>query len=134
MGMPISGQRFEGMAHDRLQHQPAIVGHDAVTRLEEVPVSLLRECLEGLDADDAIDRLVELLPTAQEHLAGTFGVEVVQKPVTERVLVPAQRQAHDVDVVALDGAFHHRTPAAADIQQSHPWPQIQLAERQVDLG
>jgi hypothetical protein len=30
-------------------------------------------------------------------------------------LVLAQRQAHDVDVVFLDGAHHRRAPAAADV-------------------
>ena len=88
--------------------------------LEERLVPRFREGLERLDADDAVDGLVELLPAAQEDLAGTAGVDLVQQLLAEGGLVLAQGQADDVDVVALDRALHHRTPTAADVKQRHP--------------
>ena len=51
-----------------------------------------------------------------------------------RLLVLAQRQTDDVDVVPLEGAVQGGTPAAADVEQCHAWLEAQLAERQVDLG
>ena len=50
------------------------------------------------------------------------------------LLILAQRQADDVDVVVLDGAHHGRAPAAADVQQRHARLEAEFAQRQIDLG
>jgi hypothetical protein len=49
------------------------------------------------------------------------------------LLVLAQRQADDVDVVFLDSALHHRTPPATDVEKRHAGLQFQLVEREIDL-
>ena len=50
------------------------------------------------------------------------------------LLVTAQRQAEDVDVVALQRAVDRGAPAAADVEQRHAGLQSELAEGEVDLG
>ena len=50
------------------------------------------------------------------------------------LLVAAQRQADDVDVVFLQSAVDRGAPAAADVEQSHPRLEAEFAEGQVDLG
>jgi hypothetical protein len=50
------------------------------------------------------------------------------------LLVAAQCQADDVDVVFLQGAVDRGAPAAADVEQSHPRREAEFAEGQVDLG
>ncbi len=50
------------------------------------------------------------------------------------LLIAAQGQPDDVDVVLLDRPAHRGAPAAADVEQRHPGLQAQLAQRQVDLG
>ena len=50
------------------------------------------------------------------------------------VLVLAQRQADDVDVILLECAVQGRAPAAADVEQGHSRLEPELAQRQVDLG
>lgn len=49
------------------------------------------------------------------------------------LLVTAQRQPDDVDVVFLDRPAHRGTPTAADVQQGHSGFQAKFAQRQVDL-
>ena len=67
-------------------------------------------------------RLVRGLSDAGEH-----GLDV-------RLLVLAQSQADDVDVVLLDRPHHRRTPAAADVEQRHAGLEAELAKGEVDLG
>src|ERR1700712_2563094 len=50
------------------------------------------------------------------------------------LLVLAQREADDVDVVVLQRALERRAPAATDVEQGHARLEAQLAKRQVDLG
>ena len=50
------------------------------------------------------------------------------------LLVAAQGQADDVDVVALEGSVDGGAPAAADVEQRHARLEAELAEGQVDLG
>ena len=50
------------------------------------------------------------------------------------LLVAAQRQADDVDVVALHGTAHRGAPAATDVEQRHAGLETELAQGQVDLG
>ena len=50
------------------------------------------------------------------------------------LLVAAQGQADDVDVVALDRALHGGAPAAAHVEQRHAGPEAELAQGQIDLG
>jgi hypothetical protein len=49
-------------------------------------------------------------------------------------LVAAQRDTDDVDVVALNRALQSAAPAAADVEQRHPGLEVQLAQRQIELG
>ena len=58
----------------------------------------------------------------------------VEQMLAVDALVLAQRQADDVDVVVLDRALHDRTPAATDVEQRHSGLQVELAQREVDLG
>ncbi len=135
IGMPISGQRFRGVPpQDRLQHHAAALGQEAVAGLEERRVPLLRERLDRLEADDAVDRLVELLPAAQQHPPRAVGVHAVEKLLDEFGLVLAQGQPDDVHVVLLDRPLHDRAPpAATDVEQRHAGLEIQLAEGEIDL-
>lgn len=50
------------------------------------------------------------------------------------VLVFAERQADDVDVVLLHGVAHGGTPAAADVEQRHSRLEVQLVQRELALG
>ncbi len=59
---------------------------------------------------------------------------VFQQVLDVHRLIGAQRQADHVDVVAAQRPQEGGTPPAADVEQRHPWPQSQLAERQGDLG
>lgn len=102
--------------------------------LEKRRIPLFAERLERLDADNAVDRVVELFPAVQQHLMGTARVEAAEQTPTVGVLILAQGQADDVDVVVLDGAPHRRTPPAADVEQRHARRQIQLGKVQIDLG
>lgn len=106
----------------------------AVGHLEEMVVALVAEVLERADRDDAVDGLVKFLPSLQQHSSGAGGVHLVEHFLDMTGLVLRQRQAHDIDVVFLDGAPHGRAPAAADVQQRHPGFEVQLAQGQVDLG
>lgn len=54
--------------------------------------------------------------------------------MTRLVLVVAEGEADDVDIVFFVGAEHGRTPAAADVEQRHARLQVAFAEREVDLG
>ena len=48
-----------------MQQHDSVVGQRVVGKLEEVVVAFVAEVLEGADADDAVDRLAELLPAVQ---------------------------------------------------------------------
>ena len=89
---------------------------------------------ERPDADDAVNGLVELLPALQPHLLVARAVGFRENLFHMGLLVLAQGQSDDVDVVALDGSHHGRTPAAADIEQRHAGLQAQLAQGEVDFG
>ena len=54
----------------------------------------------GADADDTIDRLVELLPSLQTHFGGALGVEPVQHRRHVLVLISTQDQSDDIHVVS----------------------------------
>jgi hypothetical protein len=49
------------------------------------------------------------------------------------VLVAAQRDADDVDVVALQGEFQRAAPPATGVEQRHAGLEVQLAQREVEL-
>ena len=78
--------------------------------------------------------LVELLPALQQHSLASAGCPTRRSCLDVGLLVAAQRQADDVDVVAFDGAVQSGAPAAADVEQRHARLQAELAEGQVDLG
>ena len=50
-----------------------------------------------------------------------------------RLLVPAQGQTHDVDVVLFHRAHHRGAPAATDVEQLHARPQLKTVKCEVDL-
>ena len=64
------------------------------------------EVLESADRDNAVDGLVEVLPPLEAHLFGAGAVGGGENLFPSLLLVLAQRQADDVDVVLLDGAQH----------------------------
>ena len=117
-----------------MQQHPAVAGQDLVGALKEHRVTLGFERLEGADADDPVHRLVELLPALEPHLNGARGVQLGQPLAGELRLRLTQRDSDDVDVIELHGAFQGSTPAAADIEQCHPGLEVQLAQREVELG
>ena len=61
-------------------------------------------------------------------------VDLIENLLAQGVLVLAQGQPDDVHVVLLDSALHHGGPAAADVEQCHSGLEVQLAQREVDLG
>jgi hypothetical protein len=117
-----------------VQQHDAVIGQRCVGHLEEFVVAVEAEMLERADRDDPVDRLVELLPALQQHALAAWTVRLSENPFDMGLLVLAEGQADDVDVVFLDGPHHRRAPAAADVEQRHPGLQAQLAQRQVDLG
>ena len=120
--------------HDRVQQHHAVGGQRLIGHLEEVVVAVGAEVLERADRHDPVDRLVELLPALQQYPLGAWAVRLVEQLLHVGLLVLAQRQTDDVDVVFLDRPHHGRAPAAADVEQRHPGLQGQLAQRQIDLG
>ena len=67
-----------------------------------------------------------------------FG-QVGQAPFLDRGLRPGrllrgQRHPERPDAVLARGVHHHAAPAAADVEQPHPWLQRELARDQVELG
>ena len=123
-----------GMRQDGVQQHPAISRQQVVGALKEHRVALNLERLEGADTDDAINGLVELLPTLQTHLDRSTGVQLGQALPGELRLLPAQRDADDVHVEFLHGPFHRATPATTDIEQGHPRLKVQLAQGEIELG
>src|SRR5262249_31293175 len=121
------------MADDRMQQHPPIGGQYAMAAIEEGRVTLPPKVLEGTDADDPVRSAVEFLPALQRDLDARdrapidLGTDVL-------ILVAAQGKSDDLDAIALDRAEHCCAPATSDIEQGHPGLQIQLAEREVDLG
>ena len=105
---------------DRVQQHHTVVGQGVVGELEEVVVAVEAEVLQRFDGDDAVHRLVELAPVAQQDPVRAVRVDLIEQLLAVGVLVFGQGQADDVDVVLLDGALHRRTPAAADVEQGHP--------------
>ena len=77
---------------------------------------------------------MELLPALQQHLERAVGVELAEQLVAVGLLVLAQRQADDVDVVLLHRPLQRQAPAAADLEQRHARLEVQLVEVLVDLG
>ena len=63
----------------RLQHHAAIAGQNSVGHVEERSIPRFTERLERLNADYAVDGLIELLPSSQEDLARAVGIDLVQK-------------------------------------------------------
>ena len=131
---PVVAEELLGVRQDGVQQHATAVGQQLVGLVEEQRVPLDLERLEGADADDAVDGLVELLPTVQQHPAGALGVQLVEHLLHMNGLVLGQRETHHVDVVLLDGAPHGGPPAAADIEQRHTRLQPELGQREVDLG
>ena len=120
--------------HDRVQHHHAVGRQRRVGHFEEVVVTVETEVLERADRNDAVNRLVELLPPLQQHSLRAWAVQRGEALLDVGLLVATQRKADGVDVVAFDGAAQSGAPAAADIEQRHPWLQAELSQRQVDLG
>ncbi len=118
-----------------MQQHDAVVGQRLVGHREEVVPAVLAEVLEGTDRHDAVDGLVELLPTLQQHALAPRALVLGEDALDVRLLVLAEGESDDVDVVLLDGPQHRRAPpAAADVEQGHARFEAQLAQRQVDLG
>ena len=109
-------------------------GSAVVGEGEEVVVAVGAEVFEGPDRDDPVDRLVELLPAVEQHPFGAWTRRLIKEPLHVCLLVAAQSQTDDVDVVAFDSADHGGAPATPDVEQRHAWLQTQLAQRQIDLG
>jgi hypothetical protein len=57
------------VGHTALHGHPPVLGHDVERVLEVAVVVLEAEVLERLDGHDPVDRIVEVLPAAQQHLA-----------------------------------------------------------------
>ncbi|CKT24245.1 Uncharacterised protein [Mycobacterium tuberculosis] len=108
-----------GQAGDRVQQQHAIGRQDFVGPGEEVGVTIVAEVLERADRHDAVDGLVELLPSRQQHSPVARGVHLVERLLHMGGLVLRQCQADDVDVILRDRAPHGGAPAATDIEQRH---------------
>ena len=80
-------------------------GRRSIRLLEEILVALEAEVLERLDGQDPVDGLVELLPSAQQYPPGFGRSRLTEQLRAEAgVLISAQRQADDVDIVPLDRA------------------------------
>jgi hypothetical protein len=78
-----------------LDGHPAVVGQDGIALLES-------EVLERLDGQDAVDGFVELFPAAQQYPAASVGLQLIEQLGAGGVLVSAQREADDIDVMLLD--------------------------------
>ena len=85
-----------------LDGHPAVVGQDGIALLEELVVPLESEVLERLDGQDAVDGFVELFPAAQQYPAASVGLQLIEQLGAGGVLVSAQREADDIDVMLLD--------------------------------
>ncbi len=59
---------------------------------------------------------------------------LLEQLVAVRLLVLAQRQADDVDVVLLHRPLQRQTPAAADLEQRHTRLEVEPVEVLVDVG
>ena len=117
----------------RLEQHLAPGGHRLVGDLEEVVVAFQAEVLERLDRNDPVHRLVELLPALQQHSLRARTVRRGEELFDVRLLVPAQGQTHDVDVVLFHRAHHRGAPAATDVEQRHTRPQLKSVKCEVDL-
>ncbi len=97
-------------------------------------VAIAAEVLESPDRHDAVDGLVEPLPALEKDSPVAARVHLVKRALHVGRLIRGQGQPDDIDVVLLDGAPHGGAPPAADVQQHHARLQLQLPEREVDLG
>ena len=132
---PRPVELFVTRLHDRVQqHFAAVGGKRLIGLLEEVVVAVGAEVLERADRHDPVDRLVELLPALQQYPLGAGAVRLGEPLLDVGLLVLAQRQPDDVDVVFLDRPHHGRAPAATDVEQRHAGLEVKLAQRQIDLG
>lgn len=66
------------MRQDGVQQHPAVAGREVVGPFEEQRIALGLEGLEGTDADDPVDRLVELLQPCMRISIDAVGVELGQ--------------------------------------------------------
>ena len=132
--LPRAGQIVGVEADAALDGHPAVVGQDVEAGLEEVVVALEAEVLEGLDRDDPVDRAGGTAPSPPVGHRRCAGVELAQQLGAVRLLVLAQRQADDVDVVLLHRALQRQAPAAADLEQRHARLEVEPVEVLVDVG
>jgi hypothetical protein len=103
-----------------VQQHHTVGGERLVGHLEEVGVAVTSEMLEGADRHDAIHLFVELFPAPQQHALASRGGMLVQTLLHVRLLIAAQRQTDDVDVIALERTNDRGAPPAPDIEQCHP--------------
>ena len=134
IGMPISGQRLSGwpmMVCNNIRPSGGVIRWHI---WKNALVALLRERLRTPRWRGIWSTGSSNSPNRATGSARAVGVHLVEQLLAQRALVAAERQADDVDVVLLDGSAHRRTPAAADVEQRHPRPQIELGQREVDLA
>src|SRR4029450_11761583 len=74
------------------------------------------------------------LPPLEQHPPGPRTVQGRERLFGVVMLILRQSQADDIDVIAFDRPAQGGAPAASDVKQGHSRLQVELAERQVDLG
>ena len=121
------------MGDDRVQQDAPVLGQCGVHLPEELGVGLEAEVFERADHEDAVDLAVEFLPGLEPNLFGAITGQAREKLLDVFVLVLADGQSDDVDVVLLGGSGQCGAPSAADVQNCHPGLEVQFAQHKVNL-
>ena len=120
---------------DAVVEQPPAVTQPAAQEPEVRRVVLDADVLGQPDRADRVEaHLAHVAVVAVPHLRGTAEPLLGDGLAGPRGLLLRERDTERGDAVVLDGVPHHAAPAAADVQQAHARPEVQLAADQVVLG
>ena len=101
--------------------------------MEEFRVGLKAEVLKRADHENTVEFTVEFLPGLEVNLFGALAGQARKKLFDVFILVLADRQPDDVDVVLFSRPRQRRPPATADVEDRHPGFEIELAQYEVNL-
>ena len=121
------------MRDNRVQQHPPVRGQCGIHLPEELRIGLESEVFERTDHEHPVDFSVELLPGLKADLFGAVAGQTGEELADMFVLILADGQPDDIDVVLLYGAGQGRPPAATHVQDRHTGFEVQLAQYEVDL-